>query len=734
MIGRYFLLFLGVVSLVWIGYVGSDLIDKKHQFSPSHIFGKEDGRVLIINRLNECSISDLSFTIQPESNKLFSSILPYLNNSKIIILSELQNQMLFQRTDDWDKEKIISFFKKANLSVDFNSRHGFVVGEFEGKFNFSVLYLGMKNVKKPLKENEEWLKYDDKSSASIVLFKPKSISITDIYVKSTNQIQYVSKKFYSKQDKQIDDEELFSVALPSDLINYHFFEKNYYSSIYKKFNQSPLFEWIDNGFVQFEYKGHMVIVSDYKSGQDPILLLNDKVGESSSSELNDHFKNIQLTKKFPESLSLGFYIKMMDDFVVVSTSQSVCEQVIADYKLGNTMAMKKGQGESFFKELPKKVSERYISDVKIFSNSNYRNRLLKTELIVRNARQTLPTEKIVEKEKTISLFVGGEIQDFMTFKGKGNLVSLSKDGQLSMYQDGKKIWVKELGSKAIGTIQSIDFNSNGEKVFLCTSKNQIHLINKAGNELSGFPINVDGQVSNEATFYRWNNSSNIAFITDKSEMIVFDSKGKKISSFKTGLTNVNAKIDVWVSNNILLACTKDSKQSVLFDLNKKREHRRFQIEEKSFSLKKGNELFLYTIKNNQLISIDQKGNRKNISTFNSGNIISVLSYADNSTIVIRSKNDLHFLNESGIEFKSLHLSFSEIDDVFIFKSSSDVTYISVLDGVANNIYVYNLNGELINKTPFDGKIKSNLNLSSSNELVITSIVDDYVVQYLISLP
>ena len=734
MIGRYFLLFLGVVSLVWIGYVGSDLIDKKHQFSPSHIFGKEDGRVLIINRLNECSISDLSFTIQPESNKLFSSILPYLNNSKIIILSELQNQMLFQRTDDWDKEKIISFFKKANLSVDFNSRHGFVVGEFEGKFNFSVLYLGMKNVKKPLKENEEWLKYDEKSSASIVLFKPKSISITDIYVKSTNQIQYVSKKFYSKQDKQIDDEELFSVALPSDLINYHFFEKNYYSSIYKKFNQSPLFEWIDNGFVQFEYKGHMVIVSDYKSGQDPILLLNDKVGESSSSELNDHFKNIQLTKKFPESLSLGFYIKMMDDFVVVSTSQSVCEQVIADYKLGNTMAMKKGQGESFFKELPKKVSERYISDVKIFSNSNYRNRLLKTELIVRNARQTLPTEKIVEKEKTISLFVGREIQDFMTFKGKGNLVSLSKDGQLSMYQDGKKIWVKELGSKAIGTIQSIDFNSNGEKVFLCTSKNQIHLINKAGNELSGFPINVDGQVSNEATFYRWNNSSNIAFITDKSEMIVFDSKGKKISSFKTGLTNVNAKIDVWVSNNILLACTKDSKQSVLFDLNKKREHRRFQIEEKSFSLKKGNELFLYTIKNNQLISIDQKGNRKNISTFNSGNIISVLSYADNSTIVIRSKNDLHFLNESGIEFKSLHLSFSEIDDVFIFKSSSDVTYISVLDGVANNIYVYNLNGELINKTPFDGKIKSNLNLSSSNELVITSIVDDYVVQYLLSLP
>ncbi len=77
MIGRYFLLFLGLISLVWIGFVGSDLVDKKNQFSPSHIFGKEDGRVLVINRLEECSNNDLQFSLQPESAELFSRIHPH---------------------------------------------------------------------------------------------------------------------------------------------------------------------------------------------------------------------------------------------------------------------------------------------------------------------------------------------------------------------------------------------------------------------------------------------------------------------------------------------------------------------------------------------------------------------------------------------------------------------------------------------------------------------------------
>lgn len=736
MIGRYLLLFLGLVSLVWIGYVGSDLIDKKNQFSPSHIFGKEDGRVLIINRLNECSYDDVQFSLQSQTAQLFNSIHPYIESVKYIILSELQDKMFIERTDDWNKEIVKNFFKKADLTVKFTSRHDFIVGEFEGKFNFSILCLSKKGVVKPAVENDEWLSFDEKSSASIVTFRKKAFSITDIYVNEKNQIEYVSKKFNSNLGRQIDDEQLFSGALPIDLSNYHFYEKNFYTNLDKNFSKSPLFQWVEDGFVEFEYKGHTVIVSDYVAGQDPILILNDwNDGKIiSSNGVDGFYKNSRLTKKFPEEISQGFYIKTMDDFVVASTSQSVCEQVIADYKLGNTLAMKKEEGGSFYKDLPKKVSERYISDDWIYSNSIYHNRLLQTRLKPKNV-QSLSSplnrvENVPEISKTISLFSGGTVQSIKVFKGKGNVIVLTNEGQLSMFSSGKNSWKKNLGSKAIGEIQLIDYKGNGEDQILCTTEQQIHLFDKAGNELDGFPIRLDVDATNEVTWYKWNGNSSFVVGNEKSELVFFDSKGKKVNNFRTGLSSLTDKIDVWVSNSILLAGAKDHKQCILYNINKKKEHRRYAVENESFALKNNNELFQFSIKNNQLLSIDQKGNRKNISTYNSGKIVGILRDKDVQTIIVRSNNDLHFLNNQGTEINSLHLPFSELDYVSIFKSPDGISFVSVIDGLENSVFIYTLKGELINKVPFDGKIAVNLSWDNSSEMIITSVVDGYVVQYL----
>ena len=732
MIGRYFLLFLGLISLVWIGYVGSDLIDKKNQFSPSHIFGKEDGRVLVINRLKECSNNDLQFSLQPESAELFSRIHPHLNHLKLLILSELQNKLLIERTDDWNEEKIKSFFKKAKLSVNFTSRHQFIVGKFIGKFNFSILSLSMKGTVKPAFINDEWLSFDEKSSASIITFRKKTFSITDVYINEKNQIEYVSKRINCKLGKQINDEVLFSNAIPIDLSNYHFFEKNFYSNVDKNFSKSPLFQWLDAGFVEFNYKGHAVIISDYIAGQDPILILNDwNDGKIiSSKEAEGLYKNIRLTKKFPENISLGFYIKTMDDFVVASTSQSVCEQVIADYRLGNTVAMK--QGTVFYHDLPKKVSERFISNSWVYSNSIYRNKLLQTKLRPKSVKVKLSAENLDENasdtRSTISLFTGGHVQSFKVFPGKGNVVSLTNDGQLTFFAEGKITWKKNLGKNPIGEIQLIDFKGNGEEQIVCTLEHQIHLLDKGGNELEGFPIPLEVKASNEATWYKWNGTSYFAIANDKQQLVFFDSKGQKMKSFKTGLSSVKDKIDVWVSNSILLASAKDQNQCVLYNSNKNKEHRRFAIEKESFSVKNGNELFQFSIKNNQLLSVDQKGGRKNVATYNVGKILAVLNDKGTQIIVVQTKNDLHFLNNQGVESKSIHLPFSELDYVSIFKDPDGTSFVSVIDGLENNVFIYSLNGELINKESFDGSQEANLTWYNK-EMIITTVVDGYIVQY-----
>ena len=59
MFARYLFIALGIASLLWVGYVAADLIDQRNAFAPTTIFGKEDGKVLIINKMSETDVSVL---------------------------------------------------------------------------------------------------------------------------------------------------------------------------------------------------------------------------------------------------------------------------------------------------------------------------------------------------------------------------------------------------------------------------------------------------------------------------------------------------------------------------------------------------------------------------------------------------------------------------------------------------------------------------------------------------
>ena len=118
-----------------------------------------------------------------------------------------------------------------------------------------------------------------------------------------------------------------------------------------------------------------------------------------------------------------------------------------------------------------------------------------------------------------------------------------------------------------------------------------------------------------------------------------------------------------------------------------------------------------------------------ISTYNLGKILAVLNEKGTQTIVVQTKNDLHFLNNQGVESKSIYVPFSELDYVSIFKDPDGTSFVSVIDGLENNVFIYSLNGELINKESFDGSQEANLTWYNNKEMIITTVVDGYIVQY-----
>lgn len=730
MIGRYFLLFLGLVSLFWIGYVGLDLLDKKEQFSPTRIFGKNDGRVLVINRFDECSIDQLKFSLLPESRNLYLAISPHFRSLKMMVLSESQNHILIESKESWSKNKINRFFNKLNLKVSFVGRHGFTCGSFKGKYNHSLVYLSASDVKKPVLLDEKWMDIDFRASASIISFKNNKFSVSDIYVKQENVVHFVTKNSTIKRGNQIDDEQVYSMAIPNDITDYHFYEKEYYACIDQTFKKSPFYQWTESGFVQFTHNDEIVLVSDFIAGQDPVLILNELSGKEENLRSENYVEGIKLMKNFPENN--GFYLKMMEGFVVISNSKSACEQVVADYKLGNTLAMKKENLMKYYQNLPRNVSERFVSENSIYSRTKYRDKLLETCLAGSYISSDTKNIQLVQKEKdeSISMFVGGKVQDFIVFNGKGNIAALTGDGVFQIFSSGKSIYKKIIGNRAIGKIQLIDALSNGDKQLLCTSKNQIHLFDKRGNEVSGYPIQLESSTLNQVTYYRWNGIGYYTYVNEKNELQICDTKGKKIGAYKTGLTNITEPIDVWLSRNILLAGIKNDKQCVLYNIDKRKEYRRYSIDDKSISVKNKNELLQFSLNGNQLIYTDQKGNRKGLVNISQGEIQSIKKDLPTPTIIVKAGSKLSLVNYQGNIFSSILLPFSEIEDVDVANSSYGISLIAVVDGLNNNVYVYDLNGKQMIKKSLEGKSIVELSWSNTNEMVVSTVVDDYIVQYI----
>src|SRR5690606_33174863 len=107
-------------------------------------------------------------------------------------------------------------------------------------------------------------------------------------------------------------------------------------------------------------------------------VLYDFFQKEPSAAENAYFEGAYLCKLL--NTESGFYIYNMDDFVVISTSRSTCESIIADYKLGQTIAQTDSKRQWIYNNLPQQVNHRLISkDIKVSHSINTKT-LLTTQI------------------------------------------------------------------------------------------------------------------------------------------------------------------------------------------------------------------------------------------------------------------------------------------------------------------------------------------------------------------
>ena len=194
--------------------------------------------------------------------------------------------------------------------------------------------------------------------------------------------------------------------------------------------------------------------------------------------------------------------------------------------------------------------------------------------------------------------------------------------------------------------------------------------------------------------------------------------------------NVTRKIDVWVSNKILFAGLANANNFRMINLSQYKVHREFNLPSESFSAKIPNELLQFGFDNEMLFKIDQQGSRNNFTKFSRGKIKNIIANNKNPIIVVQDGNEIILLNINGIPFASLNIPFNEIENVYVTVNEDNEKIIGIIDGLENNLYFYNSNGQKINTNPIEGQTKIT-NTPLNDKYLITTVIDEFIIQYFI---
>ena len=711
MLNKIILSIIFLASLAWIVFIGFDISNDSNNYSPEYLFNHEDGELLIIVRPAEVDLTQLSeFNSSP-----IAEIFNQLNDStyKQGYLSQNRAQLLLTKSVNWTSEDIKNLFKN-DLPRELTSSE-FKIGAYSGRYYKSNLYIWKGELSRSEKANT--LIFDKKASASIIHFK-KTVGIssyTDIYFKHGGRIDYVTINKDTIEGKQVRDEILFGEVVTKKFSSYHFLERDYYASIDSIYKDSPLFQWTLNGFIELIYNGEKVIISDYIEGQDPILVLNDL-----SQTLDTSSFKIPLTSSFPEN-NHSYTIKYLEDLVVIAELEGTIDKIIADYKLGNTIALSERTRNKLFSSLPQSVSERFVNEQEAFSRSVYNGKLLEAHTGIKSIK-----EEVISQE-AISLSCGYEISDFIALPGNGNVITLGTNGEVTFFEKEKELSKGKVNGKLTGDLQLIDLHYNGENYVLFNTQDEIHLWNMNGDYQRGFPIKLENEASNSIKFYRWKGKSYFLIATENNDVIHFDSQGRELNIIKSKI-NITRQIDVWASQKKLFAGFANQSDFVMYSMEKSKIHREFVIPPNTYSSKIPNELYQFVIEENKLVRYDQKGLRTQFSSFNNPKILSVINNDLNPIIIVQSANEIHVLNTDGVSFAEIKLPFNEIDNIFIEKANTGETYIAIIDGLENNVYLYNTNSERVLNKLLEGKTKVVINTIGKTKQ-ITTIVDQFIIQY-----
>ena len=725
MIGRLFFIFAGIISFSCILFFGYQLTQNQHTISAELIFNNNDGKILIVNKLKETNPANISFSFPKNESQLIQKLFSTSYNSERVYISSLRNRIVVEYPSNWTKTLIQRYFTRKKITFKSNENNFILENGFVATYSKNLLIIGKKII-----SLDHWQKFTfptwDKMASCNIINVSNSFYSQDIYSVGNTTTTFQSNFKKAKNNQKINDFELFASLLPKGISNYHFLSKNYaLSNGYLK-KQDLLYQWCDKGYVTFEIDGSIVLISDFKLTTDPFELLNEETEEEEMvAGSKSEYTGIKISSQFPQKTSGSFFIKYIEDKVVISENAETVNQVLAYYETGRTLALSEKAKKAIYENLPSDVCERYIQEGEKFTKSISNNKLI----TVRKSQIFITSDTkgtVTEKENIYTLDLTLNVSHIVT----SNLLQICfTENSFFGIQNGKKLWEKPYQGSIIGAPVCQDLLNDGNSQIFFTTNRKIYLIDSKGNNYIGFPISLNQPPSSEAVFFDGKKGTQLIFVNTNNEVIKYNGKGKRIKSIKLSISPNKIAPFVFKNDKQNFAVISGKNGGQLLQLDNLSKQNTFPTlnDNTLFCSTETTPAFFYP-EGGKLIRNDFTGKTSTSGSYRKIELLQAIKRRTHNYISFLTDKNFHICDGTGKVIRTVALPSSNISFYQVLTLEDGSSIVGFLDNIENNIYLYTTQGKKINQTELEGQDLFCLS-ETPDGILITTKGKNLIIQY-----
>jgi len=285
-------------------------------------------------------------------------------------------------------------------------------------------------------------------------------------------------------------------------------------------------------------------------------------------------------------------------------------------------------------------------------------------------------------------------------------------------KSGRVLWKKNIVENINSEIFEVDFYKNGKYQYAFSSENYIYIIDRLGNFVDHYPMQLSSSSTAGLTVVDFDNNKNYRLFIPCANKTVysFDIEGKMIKDWHFEKSDATIKNPIQyfkIKNEDYLLCSDNYS---IYILNRKGE-KRVTVKEKFEPSKnakfyldqtesKNAKNFIITDKTGKIKCIDLGGNVHTISLndLTSEHYFSSIDLNNDgiSDYVFVDKDEMCFYSSTGKKMFSYTFDEKIVNPVSIFENKLGAIKIGIVSSKENKVYMFNCNGSLESGFPIQG--------------------------------